>query len=144
MGVIGYCAVDLTIAPDGTVSDAKVTAAYPAGIFEKSTLATVRTWTFEPTLKGGGPVATEAHYNFKYRFEGVPEKENHYLHVGQWIKLDFTLLANGHTKDVVVIDKSSPDLPTRQAVQQIKGSIFAPNTQDGHPVDTPHQTVVIN
>ena len=143
-GVIGYCAVEFTIAPDGAVSDAKVVAAYPSGMFEQSTLGAVKKWVFEPARFAGDPVATKVHYNFNFRFKDVPEKENHYLKAGDWIKLDFTLLANGHTSDVVVVDQSSPDLPRRKAVDQIKGTIFEPIMKNGHAIDAPNQTITVH
>lgn len=46
----------LTVAPDGTVSDADVVESEPEGIFDEAAVKAVRTWKFTPRLKDGEPV----------------------------------------------------------------------------------------
>ena len=43
----------LTIAPDGSVSDAQVIHSTPAGTFERAALEAVRKWRFKPRVVGG-------------------------------------------------------------------------------------------
>jgi TonB family protein len=54
-GVRGVVVVELTIAPDGRVTDAKVLRSIP--LLDAAALETARKWRFEPTLLNGAPVA---------------------------------------------------------------------------------------
>ena len=54
--------VRLTIAPDGSVSEATVIAAEPAGWFENVALDAVKQWRYQPP---GRPLVTEAVIEFK-------------------------------------------------------------------------------
>jgi len=58
----GVVRVRLTIAPDGTVSEAVVVAAEPAGMFDAAALDAVRRWRYQPP---GRPLVTEAVIEFK-------------------------------------------------------------------------------
>lgn len=58
----GMVRVRLTIAPDGTVSDAIVIAAEPPGWFERAAIDAVRQWRYRPP---GRPLVTEAVIEFK-------------------------------------------------------------------------------
>jgi len=58
----GLVRVRLTIAPDGTVSEAVVVASEPAGLFDAAALDAVRRWRYQPP---GRPLVTEAVIEFK-------------------------------------------------------------------------------
>ena len=58
----GVVRVRLTIAPDGTVSEAVVVAAQPPGLFDAAALEAVRRWRYQPP---GRPLVTEAVIEFK-------------------------------------------------------------------------------
>lgn len=58
----GVVRVRLTIAPDGTVSEAVVVASEPAGLFDAAALDAVRRWRYQPP---GRPLVTEAVIEFK-------------------------------------------------------------------------------
>lgn len=47
-GVTGEVEVSIVIGRDGSVRDARVVRSRPRGTFDRSVLATVRTWRFEP------------------------------------------------------------------------------------------------
>ena len=47
-GIEGEVTVEYDINADGTVSNVRVIAAQPSGVFEEAVLAYVRTWVFEP------------------------------------------------------------------------------------------------
>lgn len=51
----GEVQVEFTVAPDGSVSDARVVRAEPARIFDREAVAAVRRWRFEPVAE---PVTT--------------------------------------------------------------------------------------
>src|SRR3546814_11256288 len=53
----GKVVVIVDVAADGSVSDARVEKSEPAGVFDQVTLEAVTTWTFQPPLKDGQPVA---------------------------------------------------------------------------------------
>lgn len=46
----------LTVASDGTVSDADVVESEPEGVFDEAAIQAVRTWKFAPHVKDGEPV----------------------------------------------------------------------------------------
>ena len=58
----GVVRVRLTIAPDGTVSEAVVVASQPAGLFDQAALDAVRRWRYQAP---GRPLVTEAVIEFK-------------------------------------------------------------------------------
>jgi len=51
----GEVQVEFTVAPDGSVSDARVVRANPARVFDREAVAAVRRWRFEPVAE---PVTT--------------------------------------------------------------------------------------
>ncbi len=55
-GVEGVVTVSLLVSADGSVEQAKVVRAEPAGIFDAAALEAVRGWRFEPASYGGKPV----------------------------------------------------------------------------------------
>jgi periplasmic protein TonB len=64
-GVQGDVVVDVTIDPQGKVSDLAVLHTIGYGI-ESSVIGTLRTWTFRPATKDGSPIASvqELHFHF--------------------------------------------------------------------------------
>lgn len=61
-GKEGVVRIRLTIAPDGSVSEATVIAADPPGWFERAAIDAVRQWRYQPP---GRPLVTEAVIEFK-------------------------------------------------------------------------------
>jgi protein TonB len=55
-GVEGSVTVSLLVAADGSVEQAKVVRAEPAGVFDAAALEAVRAWRFEPATYSGKPV----------------------------------------------------------------------------------------
>jgi periplasmic protein TonB len=64
-GAQGDVIVDITINPDGRVSDLAVLKTLGYGI-ESSVIATVRTWVFRPATKDGMPIASEQELHFHF------------------------------------------------------------------------------
>jgi TonB family protein len=60
----GVVRLRITIAPDGTVSDAAVLDARPRGWFENAALSAVRQWRYKPS---GRTISTIAEIEFKLR-----------------------------------------------------------------------------
>ena len=60
----GIVRLRITIAPDGTVSEAVVTDAKPSGWFEKAAIDAVRQWRYEPS---GRTIVTQVEIEFKLR-----------------------------------------------------------------------------
>lgn len=56
-GVTGNVVVRCVVSANGTVQDAEIMEATPAGYFEKASLKTVKTWTFTPAVFNGENVA---------------------------------------------------------------------------------------
>jgi TonB family protein len=139
-GYQGYIAVDMTVTPDGSVTDPKISVSYPAGVFDKAVLGAIAKWQFEPLQTLGGPAASRMYYAFIFRGQGT----THYLQKGQWVKLDYTLQTDGRARDIVVIGQSESDVPVKKAIEQLKNMRFAPVTQNGVPVEVPHQVLTIH
>jgi TonB family protein len=53
-GITGVVILEITIAPDGSVRDARVLRSIP--LLDKAAIDTVRQWRYEPTLLNGTPV----------------------------------------------------------------------------------------
>lgn len=60
-GTTGEVEVEFTVAPNGTVSNARVIRATPARVFDRETLSAVRRWRFEPV---DAPVTTRRTIGF--------------------------------------------------------------------------------
>ncbi|MDO5504946.1 MAG: energy transducer TonB, partial [Pseudoxanthomonas suwonensis] len=60
-GTTGEVEVEFTVAPDGSVSSARVIRATPARTFDRETLSAVRRWRFEPV---DAPVTTRRTIGF--------------------------------------------------------------------------------
>jgi TonB family protein len=142
--VQGYCAVEYTIAPNGSVTHPRVTMSFPSGVFDKASLDALTRWKFEPAETLHGPAASEGHLAFNYRMSGMPDWDVHYLEKGQWVKLDYTLQADGHTRDITVIEQSDPSLPVSKAIEQVKKTRFNPVIENGTPVEKAHQVIMID
>lgn len=59
-GIEGVVVVRYDVAADGTVSNARVESAAPAGVFDAAALAAVRSWIFRPMLVRGVPTPARA------------------------------------------------------------------------------------
>lgn len=55
-GIEGYVVVEFTIAPNGTVKDARVIDSKPARIFDRAALRAVKKWKYKPKIVDGVPV----------------------------------------------------------------------------------------
>jgi protein TonB len=53
-GITGVVVLEIVIAPDGSVRDAKILRSIP--LLDQAALDTVRQWRYEPTLLNGAPV----------------------------------------------------------------------------------------
>lgn len=53
----GYVDIDFIVNPDGSVSDAKIIASSPSGVFDTSALAAIAKWRFRPKFEGGKPLS---------------------------------------------------------------------------------------
>lgn len=56
-GIQGVVYVSLLVGADGTVRDARVASAEPAGVFEQAALAAARQWEFQPYMYEGRAVS---------------------------------------------------------------------------------------
>lgn len=140
----GFCAMDLSIADDGSVSKAVIEQAFPRGVFEESCMSAMKRWRFETPAELGAPVAQHIKYMVNFRITGDREANIHYLKPGQWIELEYTLSANGRAKDIKVIDQSQPDLPTGKAVEQMRAMKFAPIIENGVAVEKQHMKIRVD
>jgi TonB family protein len=143
-GVNGFCAIDLTIAEDGSVANAVLQTSFPRGVFDKSCMSVIKSWRFETTASVGVPVAQHMYYKMSFQMTNVNAKELHYLKPGQWIVLEYTLTTDGHPKDIKIAEQSEPDLPIGKAVHQLSQTKFNPIVENGIPVEKQHLRVKID
>ena len=66
-GMEGVVDVSFTVSKDGSVSDAMVVHADPPDVFNRSAIAAVRRWKYEPKTVNGVPV--EAHVQLRLQFK---------------------------------------------------------------------------
>lgn len=52
-GIQGWVQVEFTITPEGTVTDAKVVAADPPGIFNEAAIRSILRWRYNPKMQDG-------------------------------------------------------------------------------------------
>jgi TonB family protein len=52
--ITGNVMLEITVAPDGSVSDARVVHATPAGVFDEAAIAAARAWKFQPARDDHG------------------------------------------------------------------------------------------
>ena len=62
-----------TVGPDGVLRDIQVESATPEGVFEETSLAAARKWTYLPAMQGGRPV--EGRVRIPITFESMPSGE---------------------------------------------------------------------
>ncbi|MEJ0036324.1 MAG: TonB family protein [Gammaproteobacteria bacterium] len=65
----GWVDLVFTVRADGTITDIGVTAAEPAGIFEKAAMAAVRRWRYEPVKRDGRVVEQRARLRLRFSIE---------------------------------------------------------------------------
>ena len=66
----GWVVVEFTITPTGSVIDAKVTSAKPAGTFDRAALNAIVKWKFKPKIENGRPVAQRAVQRLEFNVDG--------------------------------------------------------------------------
>jgi TonB family protein len=71
-GVQGVVILDVLIAPDGTVGDAKVLRSIP--LLDQAALDALRQWEFEPTLVDGAPVPVVMTVTVNFTLDSVAEQ----------------------------------------------------------------------
>ena len=65
-GILGSVDLDVTVSSRGTVEDVSVVNATPPDMFEKSAVAAVRKWKYDPRYVDG--LASEAHVKVHLEF----------------------------------------------------------------------------
>ncbi|MCF7751174.1 TonB family protein [Bacillus subtilis subsp. subtilis] len=68
-GQSGKVVLRVDVDAQGAVTDVRVLSASNPGVFEESAIAAARTWTYEPALKDGKPVATAVRIPVTYAFD---------------------------------------------------------------------------
>jgi len=64
--ISGWVNISFTITPKGTVTELVILAAEPEGIFEQTTLNTVKKWKFKPQLLAGKATARQVVQTIKF------------------------------------------------------------------------------
>jgi TonB family protein len=142
--IAGFYAAEFTINGDGKVAAPRVIASYPAGAFEAVALRALEQWRFKPAERSGVPVSSKRLVLFNFtgydRDGGYPAAS---LKPGQWIRLEYTLTADGRMKDVIVVDRSDPNLSAQLALEQVRQMYFAPIYENGVAVEREHQFITV-
>lgn len=66
----GFVTMEVTINPDGTVSNAKVLESEPPRIFDRSAIDAMRNWKFRPKVVNGIAVAQRAKQTIEFKLGG--------------------------------------------------------------------------
>jgi TonB family protein len=140
-GQPGYCAVSVSIAEDGTVDDAEVTDTAPGDEFRKSCLDFARHVRFEPPGEDPtGRVARQHSFTIRYIFPLIQQL----LHEGEWVRVRYTLGADGEIKDPEVVAASAPDLDTAAVLKNLKLHRLKPIVENGAPVEKPGRLMIVS
>lgn len=70
-GTEGWVKLMLTIAPDGTVSGAKVLDASPRRVFDRAATRAVYKWKFKPRVVNGQAVSRQAEQTIEFSLDGA-------------------------------------------------------------------------
>jgi protein TonB len=68
-GIQGWVDIEFTVGADGTVRDAAVKAAEPAGTFDRAAINAVERWRYEPRLINGAAVDTRVMARVRFQIE---------------------------------------------------------------------------
>jgi protein TonB len=67
LGVEGWVKLEITVAPDGTVSEASVLSDEPKGTFAEAAIRAIKQWRFRPAFHAGHPVEQRAIQLMEFR-----------------------------------------------------------------------------
>ena len=68
-GVVGWVEVEFTVATDGSVTEPRIVAAEPEGVFDQAALDSVLRWRYAPVIRDGKPVAQRARQRIRFALE---------------------------------------------------------------------------
>src|ERR1700743_1449685 len=121
--ISGFCDIDFMVETDGSVSKAEVISSGPNQLFDETCLNTVRSWTFQPAMRRGEPVAAPQFYHFHFIGHDTAST---YMGPGQWVTLRYTLRRDGTPIDLEVVGQSDPDVFVGKARRQLLHMHFKP------------------
>lgn len=139
----GYVELALTVAEDGRVARADVTAAMPRGEFERAALAAVKTWRLPATGE-----ARELRRRFDFSLPDSPPRppaasllaaaplpaEACEQGLSGWVRLEVDTDAEGRITAARVLAAEPAGLFDASALAIARRSRVAPAWRDGHPV----------
>jgi len=70
-GIEGAVTVEFTVTATGRVSDPRIVAAEPRGVFDRAVLKTVEDWRFEPFRRNGAAVEQNLTRTIEFRLDGL-------------------------------------------------------------------------
>ncbi|HUO83412.1 MAG TPA: TonB family protein [Gammaproteobacteria bacterium] len=73
-GIEGAVTVEFTVTGTGRVSNPRIVAAEPHGVFDRAVLKTVDDWRFEPFRRGGTVVEQDLTRTIEFRLDGSAER----------------------------------------------------------------------
>lgn len=65
----GWVTIEFVVTAAGRVSDARVIAAEPAGIFDEAALKGISQWKFKPAMKNGQPISRRARQTLEFKLD---------------------------------------------------------------------------
>jgi TonB family protein len=141
-GQPGYCYVTMSIAGDGSVDGAEVIDTAPGVEFRKPCLDYARQHKFDPPDQDPtGRVARTYSMTIRFFIAGSSQR---LLQPGEWVRIRYTLGADGQVKDPEVVATSSPDLNTDGIVRNFKLHRLKPIIENGVPVEKPGRLMIMS
>lgn len=74
-GIEGYCLVEYTVTPRGTVEDVVVIDSEPQGYFEKDSIKAAQQYRYQPLVVNCKPIATRIQTKIEFRLNGSDSRE---------------------------------------------------------------------
>jgi TonB family protein len=68
-GIEGWVDLQFVVGTDGSVSDATIVGAQPAGVFEPAALEAVRQWRYQPPVRGGQNVSQRVRVRVRFKVQ---------------------------------------------------------------------------
>jgi len=143
-GVQGFCTFHFGIQDDGSIKDGEILDTYPRDVFRQTCLNFIPTLKYAPPIdEHGGHVAREQFFHVQFQISTPGYTPKYDLKAGEWVRIQYSVTAEGRIKDAKVVQTSGADVPSGSALEQIKNRRVKPFIENGVAVDKPNQFIVV-
>ncbi|HEV2673199.1 MAG TPA: TonB family protein [Aliidongia sp.] len=140
----GYCLVHFKITEDGSTENPEIWDTAPRDMFAYTCLAFARSVRYQPPgQEPRGHIDREHSMMIRFLLDQSGSRRPDDMRPEDWVRIQYTVTADGHIKDAKVIATSRPAVPTDEALRQIRSRHVKPFVENGVAVEKPNQIVVV-